>query len=153
MLLQSNPSYTSGMLEWNYGAYRSHSNIPFMCKVPQACSNRGKTAFSVTAPKCWNTLLSALKFTVLPSLGQFKALISNYCISCNCFSWFGFLSCFIFFCICLYPIIFNSWLFYCPSSENKGWIKMTLRIHQNPHRNVEVKTTTMFCNGHLSLQT
>ena len=76
------PSYISGMLEWNFGAYQIRSNIPFMCKVPQACSNLGKTASSVSAPKSWNTLLSTLKFyhPYLPFLTVFIFGILLYAV-------------------------------------------------------------------------
>ena len=81
------PPYISALLEWNAGSYTTRSTDLLLLKVPRACTELGKTAFSCNAPNSWNTLQHSLKIHVLPSLSEFRTLISNYCVSyCNCFN-------------------------------------------------------------------
>ena len=73
-------------LKSNPHSTRSSSWITF--EIPFMKSDLGKTAFSALAPSTWNQLQDTFKLVKLPSIGKFKELIMDYCISvCTCFNW------------------------------------------------------------------
>ena len=85
-LIGKQPLYISSMLEWYTGAYMTRSNNLMLLRAPRASSDLGKSAFSVDAPNSWNALQHSLRLKSLPSLGEFKRLLSDHCVSiCNCF--------------------------------------------------------------------
>ena len=80
------PSYICSMLVQNPSLYQTRSSDFLTLKVPFANSELGKAAFSVRAPSDWNELQKTLKIRSLPSLGQFREMISSTSAhQCNCF--------------------------------------------------------------------
>ena len=81
------PPYISSLLEWNSNPYLTRSGHLLLLKIPQAQTQLGKSTFSFSAPTSWNALQKTLKFSSLPSYGQFKALVLHIPTSvCTCFN-------------------------------------------------------------------
>ena len=80
------PPYIAALLDRNAPAHQTRSSHWITLKVPWTSTGLGRTAFSFAAPKSWNDFQSKLKLEVLPSLTEFKCLISFFYDSCcNCF--------------------------------------------------------------------
>ena len=86
-LIGKQPPYITGMLDQkNIGRYSTRSSDLLLLKRPNAGSNLRQHSFMFTAPKMWNDLQKSLKIRTLPTLKQFRTLISGQCTSvCNCF--------------------------------------------------------------------
>ena len=80
------PPYITSMFSLNSSPYFTRSSNWITYKKPRMDSGLGQTAFSSLAPRTWNQLQNTLKLELFPSVGQFKSLIMDYCVSvCNCF--------------------------------------------------------------------
>ena len=80
------PPYISSLLEWNVGTQLTRSSSWLTLNVPLARTELGITAFSVEAPRTWNSLQQTFRLENLPSAVVFKRLVVNLCYSsCNCF--------------------------------------------------------------------
>ena len=86
-LIGKQPPYITGMLDQkNIGRYSTRSSDLLLLKRPNAGSNLRQHSFMFTAPKMWNDLQKILKIRTLPTLKQFRTLISGQCTSvCSCF--------------------------------------------------------------------
>ena len=81
------PRYLTEMLQISDGLYQTRSTDMLMLYVPQARSELGKTAFSLSAPDSWNNLQQQIKLNTFISFNQFKQTILNLPNStCNCFN-------------------------------------------------------------------
>ena len=79
------PPYISSMLSLKSIPYSTRSSSWITYETPHMNSDLGKTAFSSLAPRTWNQLQKSFKLDKLPSVGHFKALIMDCCVSvCNC---------------------------------------------------------------------
>lgn len=81
------PPYFSSLLEWRSGSYSTRSSGLMFLKDPFVHSELGESAFSFDAPNSWNILQHALGLENIPSLADFKYMVSDFCKSpCDCFS-------------------------------------------------------------------
>ena len=73
------------MLSLKSNPYPSRSINWITYETPYMRSDLGRTAFSSLAPNTWNELQNTFKLAELHSIGHFKELIRDCCISvCNC---------------------------------------------------------------------
>ena len=79
------PPYISAMFHLKSHAYSTRSSRWITYETHRMNSDLGRTAFSSLAPSTWNKLQDTFKLDKLPSIGHFKELIRDCCISvCNC---------------------------------------------------------------------
>ena len=81
------PPYISSMFSLKSNPHSTRSTDWITFEVPFRRSDLGKTAFSALAPNTWNQLQDSLKLVKLPSIGKFKELVMDSCISvCTCYN-------------------------------------------------------------------
>lgn len=79
------PPYLCRLFVYNTCTYNLRSTQWLLYKVPRACSELGKTAFSYHAPWSWNNIQNLLKLEVLIPLSNFKSLVQGTVHEeCNC---------------------------------------------------------------------
>ncbi len=71
------PSYLSLSFSKSKVCYNLRSNDQLYFKVPRVRTELGKKGFGYNASLAWNNLQSILKLTVLPSLHEFKLLLTS----------------------------------------------------------------------------
>ena len=80
------PYYLTGLLDWSLPSYATRSSEWLQFRVPRASTKMGEIAFSYAAPTSWNLIQKELKLDYLPTLSEFKMMVSSLCVtSCTCF--------------------------------------------------------------------
>ena len=77
------PHYLTSLLDWSLPSYSTRSSEWLLFRVPRTSTQLGETAFSYAAPRSWNLIQKELKLDSLPTLSEFKTMVSSLCIS-NC---------------------------------------------------------------------
>ena len=79
------PPYISSMLSLKSNSQGTRSINWITYETPFMRTDLGKTAFSALAPSTWNKLQNTFKLVNFPSIGKFKELVMDSCISvCTC---------------------------------------------------------------------
>ena len=80
------PPYLTNLLDRNLSSHATRSSEWLLFRVPRTSTLLGETAFSYAAPSSWNLIQKELKLDSLPTLPEFRTMVSSLCVSnCTCF--------------------------------------------------------------------